>query len=229
MNNEQLNGTQVPTQPNIQPVPTPNVGQPTVAPATVAPQPVQPAVAPTAQAPQPVQPAVAPTAPAPQPVQPAVATTAQAPQPVQPTVAPTAPTPQSEEIQASVINEPKEDISDVQNTTFDYNELYGIEKTAEEKALDEQLDVVEKPMFTAQEIVIDNPTVGERVREDVVPEFNINALDENANKNNHIDSTMNDEEKDKAETRRAIIWIVVLILILVVFVGFIFPIIAGAK
>lgn len=216
MNNEELN--QVPVQPEqsapVVPNPVP------VAPVAPTPQPVpQTQINPTATIADATE---IPTVEAGIPAAPK----AEAPVFEEPKVEPAAPAPTP--VSAPVeVEEPKEDISDVASTTFDYNALYGIQKSEEEIAKEEQLDVVDKPMFTASEIVIESPTITNRTSEDVVPEFNINALDENANSNaKTTDSAMNDDEKDKAETRRALTWIIVLTLLLVVFVGFIFPIIA---
>ena len=137
-------------------------------------------------------------------------------------------------VQSSVIEEVNssipeivEDKSDVADITFDYNQIYGIQNTEEEK--NQELDVVDKPMFTAQEINIETNSLQDRTASDVVPEFNINALDSSVNQNDVklTDNVLSDKQQDKQETKRAIIWIAVLVLILIIFVGFIFPIIAG--
>ena len=131
-----------------------------------------------------------------------------------------------EEVNSS-IPEIDEDKSDVADITFDYNQIYGIQNTEEEK--NQELDVVDKPMFTAQEINIETNSLQDRTASDVVPEFNINALDSSVNQNDVklTDNVLSDKQQDKQETKRAIIWIAVLVLILIIFVGFIFPIIAG--
>ena len=242
MNNEELN--QVPVQPAapvapVVPNPEPQV-QPTapVAP-TPAPTPVVPAepAAPVTETP------VAP-APAPVPQTQINPTAVMADATEIPTVeagSPAAPTaaapiiaevkPEATEAKVETVVEPivtnsNEDISDVANTTFDYNALYGVQKTEEEIARDKQLDVVDKPMFTASEIEIASPTITNRTSEDVVPEFNINALDTNANTNTKTtDSSMSDDEKDKAESRRAITWLLVLGLLMIVFLVGVLPII----
>ena len=122
-----------------------------------------------------------------------------------------------------------EDISDVADITFDYNQIYGVQNDNENK--EDSIDVVDKPMFTAQEVTIKVNDLQGRATNDVVPEFNINALNNNVSKEDAklSDNVLSDRQQEKQETRRAIIWIVVLVLILVIFVGFIFPIINGYK
>ena len=232
MNNEELNQNPVqPAQPTAPVVPNP---EPQV-------QPVMPEVSTPAPAP------VAPVAPIPQTqINPTAAiadATAiptveaglpAAPKAESPIIAeakpevetPSVTEPVSEPVAEPIVTNSTEDISDVANTTFDYNALYGVQKTEEELAKEEQLDVVDKPMFTASEIVIESPTITNRTSEDVVPEFNVNALDTNANANTKTtDSAMNDDEKDKAESRRALTWLIVLGLLMIVFLVGVLPII----
>ena len=138
----------------------------------------------------------------------------------------------NETVQSSVVEEISsntEDMSDVADITFDYNQIYGEQNNNQDT--EENLDVVEKPMFTAQELEIKVNDLQNRTTNDIVPEFNINALNENVSKEDSklTDTVLNDKQQDKQNTRRAIIWIVVLVLILVIFVGFIFPIINGYK
>ena len=137
-------------------------------------------------------------------------------------------------IQSSVVEEINtpangEDMSDVADITFDYNQIYGVQNNAEKE--EDNIDVVEKQMFTAQDVEIKVNDLQGRTSTDIVPEFNINALNNNVNKEDAklSDNVLSDKQQEKQETRRAIIWIVVLVLILVIFVGFIFPIINGYK
>lgn len=254
-NNENTNQNVIP---NIQPTPINPMGnsqQNTVQPTTEVqsvqqPIPVQPSnvttniepVQPTVEAPQPipVQPnniatnieSVQPITEVqnvqqPIPVQPVVQ-----PSNVTPNIEPTQPTTNDETIQSSVVEEipsNAEDMSDVADITFDYNQIYGVQNNNQDT--EEKLDVVEKPMFTAQEVEIKVNDLQNRTSKDVVPEFNINALNENVSKEDSklTDTVLNDKQQDKQNTRRAIIWIAVLVLILVIFVGFIFPIINGYK
>jgi len=137
----------------------------------------------------------------------------------------------NETIQSSVVEEitTKEDMSDVADITFDYNQIYDNQNNNQDT--EEELDVVKKPMFTEQELEIKVNDLQNRTTNDVVPEFNINALNENVNKEDSklTDTILNDKQQDKQNTRRAVIWIAILVLILVIFVGFIFPIINGYK
>lgn len=120
------------------------------------------------------------------------------------------------------------DKSDVADITFDYNSIYGIPQDKNEVRTSEE---IEKPIFTAQEIVIENRDLEGRTADDVVPEFNINALDANTNESDAklTDNVLNDRQQDKADTRRKILFIAVLVAILIISVGFIFPIISGNK
>lgn len=120
------------------------------------------------------------------------------------------------------------DISDVADITFDYNSIYGIPQDKNEIREQEKK---EKPVFTAQEIVIENRDLEGRKADDIVPEFNINALDANTTGSDSklTDNVLNDKQQDKADTRRKILFIAVLVALLVISVGFIFPIISGNK
>lgn len=120
------------------------------------------------------------------------------------------------------------DISDVADITFDYNSIYGVPQDKNEIRENEEK---EKPIFTAQEIVIENRDLEGRKADDVVPEFNINALDANTTESDSklTDNVLNDKQQDKADTRRKILFIAVLVALLVISVGFIFPIISGNK
>lgn len=120
------------------------------------------------------------------------------------------------------------DKSDVADITFDYNSLYGVPQDKNEIRENEEK---EKTIFTAQEIVIENRDLQGRTVDDVVPEFNINALDANTTESDSklTDNVLNDRQQDKADTRRKILFIAVLVALLVISVGFIFPIISGNK
>ena len=121
----------------------------------------------------------------------------------------------------------QEDISDVANTTFDYNELYG---TKEQDTKEENEDT-EISIFKAHDIKVEDRSLSGRNVSDITPEFNTNALEGKGSdeQNNSSNEVLNNKELDKADTRRKIIFIVVFALILIIFVGFIFPAIKGYK
>ncbi len=116
--------------------------------------------------------------------------------------------------------------SDVADITFDYNSIYGIPQ--DQNVIKEQ-EKQERPVFTAQEIVIENRDLEGRAADDVVPEFNINSLDANTTESDSrlTDNVLNDRQQDRADTRRKILFIAVLVALLIISVGFIFPIISG--
>ena len=245
MNQENMNqGVNVVPQPQVpvqpQPVPQPQA-QPQVPVQPVQPQPqVQPQVPVQPQPQVPVQPApVVQPQPVPQPqpqpqVQPQVPnvqTAAQAPVAQAPVLEPI-PEPQQvveepvPEIQESVVpKEPGE--GDAEDITFDYNQLYGIQ--AEDIKVEEP-EEESKPVFTTQDIVINENTVENRANGDVTPVFNMNDLDSATGESNKLTDNVRDAEgQSKADTRRGLVFIAVIVLILVIFVWFIFPIIAGYK
>ncbi len=124
-------------------------------------------------------------------------------------------------VQQSVVG----DEGDAKDVTFDYNALYGI---GSKDIVDVQPQVEEKkPLYTTQDIVIDNQTY-QGTGEGFVPEFNANALDSNANGNNHLtDDVLSDKQMDKADTRKKIIFIGAIVVIIILCLKFIFPLIAG--
>lgn len=143
--------------------------------------------------------------------------------------------PEQSQVTPSVIEETAKDKTnesndknDVSDITFDYNSIYGVPQDKNEIRENEEK---EKPIFTAQEIVIENRDLEGRKADDVVPEFNINALDANTTESDSklTDNVLNDKQQDKADTRRKILFIAVLVALLVISVGFIFPIISGNK
>ncbi len=132
-----------------------------------------------------------------------------------------------DEIAPSVIEDKLDDTASI---TFDYNALYGVNNTTETNSNETQSTANDRPLFTESEVVISTPSFEDRTKTDITPEFNINALEgKNEEKNNSINNVLTDKEQDRADTRRRIIFIGVIVLILVIFVGFIFPIISGYK
>ncbi len=120
---------------------------------------------------------------------------------------------------------PSGDASDI---TFDYNEIYG---STENKESEEKKDENDLPVFDEKEIVIDENKL-KKDTDDIVPEFKINELEGNTtetDKNESLDKITDDKEADKADTRRKIAYILAIALILIIFVWFIFPIMAGYK
>ncbi len=127
------------------------------------------------------------------------------------------------EVQSSVVEDASDD-PDAKDVTFDYNALYGI---GSKDIKDIEPTVVEekkKPIFTTQDIVINN-----RINNGGnVPSFDANALDSHAD-SKKADSVLDDKQQDKADTRRRILFIGVLTILIVVFLLWIFPLIAGYK
>lgn len=137
----------------------------------------------------------------------------------------------SEEVAPSIV-EDNNNNDDTASVTFDYNEIYGTKEESSTSDGEAPATVNDKPLFTESEIVITTPSIEDRTRTDVVPEFNINALDnsnEGTEKTKLTDNVLNDKQQERADTRRKIMFIAVLVLILVIFVGFIFPILNGYK
>ena len=129
------------------------------------------------------------------------------------------------EIQESVVpSEPGE--GDAEDITFDYNQLYGIQ-TEDIKVEESEED---KPVFTTQDIVLNENTIENRTNGDVTPVFNMNDLDDSSKSNSKLTDQVRDEEgQSKADSRRGIIFIAAIVIILIIFVKFIFPIINGYK
>lgn len=128
------------------------------------------------------------------------------------------------DMDASDSEAPKGDASDI---TFDYNEIYGV---TESETSDKPDDMENLPVFDEKEIVIDENKL-KKETDDVVPEFRIDELEGNSatksESNKSLDEIMDDKEADKADTRRKIAYILVIAAILIIFVWFIFPIMAG--
>ena len=132
------------------------------------------------------------------------------------------------EISPSVIEDNNSD--DTASVTFDYNALYGVNNDTT-NTNDAPATINDKPLFTESEVVITSPSFEDRTKTDVTPEFNINALDGSSNKedNKLTDNVLSDKQQDKADTRRKLMFIGAIVLILIIFVGFIFPILNGYK
>ena len=228
MNNNVNNGgyNQVPQgmpyqgQPMPQ-APIPQVPVQPVAPMPVAPQPVtmpQPVATTQAQEPQAPTPQVAQAMPTPQVAAPV---TTEVVEPV-PEID-LNPTPQQDAVQPSVVEDlPTEESATGDDITFDYNALYGIQS---EDIKDINVEEEKKPVFTEQNIVIDDRYTKERVVDDVTPEFNMDDLaGTNKNQGQQLTSKILDEkQQDKADTRRRILFIGVLTILIIVFMTLILP------
>lgn len=150
-------------------------------------------------------------------------------------VQPTQSTVNTQTVQTSNVQEPKipdelfdddDDTpsGDADDITFDYNQIYGVQETenSEKSSIDNNL-----PVYDEKEIVIDEDKL-KRETNDVVPEFRIDELEGNSSSTNKsIDNLVDDKDADKADTKRKIAYILAITLILIVFVWFIFPIMAG--
>lgn len=120
----------------------------------------------------------------------------------------------------------RDDISDVANTTFDYNALYG---TPTETKKEEENNDSEISIFKAHDLELEKRSITDKNINDVTPEFNINALDGSDSKMREQGEVLTTKEQDRADTRRKILFILILSAILIIFVGFIFPAIKGYK
>ena len=246
MNNETNNQNNIGVQPQVTPtnsVPSVPVQptQQTVVPAAPAPQQTTPTtpVQPTTVVPIAPEAPVAPAAPAPQQTTPTAPTQ---PSPVVPTV-PEVSIPETPVVEDIKVEEPVndikpisnsgEDISDVANTTFDYDALYGNSADIQSDVVDKN-DVQEstdKTVFKERDLDIQNRSLTNRTASDITPGFNINVLDKNTTEEDSrdTDNVLNDKQQDKADTRRKIVFILMIVLILIIFVKFIFPILSGYK
>lgn len=176
-----------------------------------------------------VQPETTPT----QPIQPTSAATTQS---TEQTIQPTPAVPTQSIVEETKIEEPivtSEDISDVANTTFDYNAIYGNSSDIQSDVVDKNNinEDTNKTVFKTQELNIEARSLNNRTSADITPDFNINSLDKNTNEDDSrkSDNVLSDKQKDKADTRRKIIFIAIIVIILIVFVEFIFPLINGYK
>lgn len=133
------------------------------------------------------------------------------------------PTVQETVVQPSVIEDNNN--SSENDVTIDYNQLYGVQSKNTENIKTEE----EKPVFTTQDITIDNHSLNNRNATDVTPEFNIGALDSSIEPMDTklTDKVLNEKQQDRADTRKKILFIGILVLLIIVFVEFIFPILAG--
>lgn len=233
--------TQMPPQPVIQPNMVPNQPPMGPTPTQIPPQPViQTQMAQPNQVPMGPIPAQIPQQPIPPTVQTTIGPQFAAPvapiaEPVQQAVNLEQEQTPTQDLQSSVVEENlapsnTEQFSSNNNDsiTIDYNALYGVNNEIKEE---EKVEEIEDPVFTAQEIVIDTPSLMDRKKDDVVPEFNLNALEGNIqdSENKLTDNVLTDKQQDRADTRRKIIYITVLFLLIVVFIIWIFPIMAGYK
>ena len=82
-----------------------------------------------------------------------------------------------------------------------------------------------KKSLSLQQIVVDDRYTKERVVDDVTPEFNMDDLaGTNKNQGQQLTSKILDEkQQDKADTRRRILFIGVLTILIIVFMTLILP------
>lgn len=114
-------------------------------------------------------------------------------------------------------------VQDADNVTFDYNSLYGIDNTkTEETVVDEGPQLV----FQAQDDLSINATTLVGRDSSVTPEFNMNVLTgQESEQKNLTDNVLDSKQQDKADTRRKILFIGIITILMFVFIKFIFPII----
>lgn len=218
MNNNYNNGGVMPTQgmPVQQPVPVQPVVQMQQ---QVQPQmPVQQTVVTQTPAVAPIEPTVVQMEPAVAPIE--SVQTAE----IQQGIAEPAVTQAEQTVVESVVVD-EDQSGDGSGVTFDYNEIYGVQSTDIQ-----DINPVEenKPIFEVKDVVIDEKRNGEKVTSDITPEFNMQALDGTMKTSTTVDNNVLDEkEADRADTRRKIIYIGVISLLLIIAVKFIFPILNG--
>ena len=114
-------------------------------------------------------------------------------------------------------------VQDADNVTFDYNSLYGIDNTkAEETTVDEGPQLV----FQAQDDLNINATTLVGRDSSVTPEFNMNVLTgQETEEKSLTDKVLDAKQQDKADTRKKILFIGIITILIFVFIKFIFPII----
>lgn len=115
------------------------------------------------------------------------------------------------------------------NITIDYNQLYGVNNEVKEDVVVEEDN--DRHVFTEQEVVIETPSIIERVNADITPEFNLNALEGNIDQTESklTENVLSEKQQSRAETRRAIMYLVVLFLLIAICLIWVFPMIAGAN
>ena len=108
---------------------------------------------------------------------------------------------------------------DAESVTFDYNAIYGNKDEAVEETKTD--DESNKEIFSAKEVNIENRYA--RTKADIAPEFNMNALEGNETETKSQDNVLSEKQQDRADTRRKIMFIGAIVLILIIAVEFIFP------
>lgn len=125
-----------------------------------------------------------------------------------------------------VINDTIDDGVSTGNTV-DYNSLYGQINDITSDVEDKNKELEDtQAVFKAQDLDIQNRSLNNRSSQDITPDFNISALDKNTKEEDSKanDNVLTDKQQDKADTRRRILFILTIALIIVIFVKFIFPI-----
>lgn len=216
MNNEINNFNEQPVQPVQPDMVTPVPTEPVVPATPVEPVPVE--VVPAVETP--VTPVEATPVVQTQTVEAPMVNTAVEVEPVPNTIVQEAPAatdaPLAPEVKPEVVQ-------DADNVTFDYNSLYGIDNTkTEETVVDEGPQLV----FQAQDDLSINATTLVGRDSSVTPEFNMNVLTgQEAEQKNLTDNVLDSKQQDKADTRRKILFIGIITILMFVFIKFIFPII----
>jgi len=110
---------------------------------------------------------------------------------------------------------------DAESVTFDYNEIYGNKEKTEEETETKSYD--EKEVFSATELNIQDRTTKQKT--DLAPEFNLNALEGNESDSSEKsqDNVLSEKQQDRADTRRKLLFIGVIVIIIIIALEFIFP------
>ena len=119
--------------------------------------------------------------------------------------------------------EDNEQSGDAESVTFDYDSIYG--NNGEVKDIEVQEEDTNKPVFTATDLDIQNRDLRDRTKTDIAPSFNINALDSSATGEDAKEqgNILSEKQQDRADTRRRIMFILGLVLILIIAVKVVFP------
>lgn len=114
-----------------------------------------------------------------------------------------------------------EQSGDAESVTFDYNEIYGNKEKTDEENDNKSND--NKEVFSATELNLQDRLT--RQRTDLAPEFNLNELEgnENGSKTKAQDNVLSAKQQDRADTRRKLLFIGIIVLIIIIALEFVFP------
>ena len=99
-----------------------------------------------------------------------------------------------------------------ESVTFDYNAIYGNKEDVVEETTKETEET--KEVFSAKELNIQDRA--NRTRADIAPEFNMNALEGIESETKSQDNVLSEKQQDRADTRRKIMFIGGIVLILII-------------